>query len=114
MRYMLLLYEREATWAGFDDAERDRQIAAYRRIHDEHAADGRVIAAEPLAPVATATSVRVGAGGTDVQDGPFAETREQLGGFYLIECDDLDDAIAVAEQLPCAATGTVEIRPIGH
>lgn len=75
-------------------------------------AGGKFIAASPLHPVSTATSVRVREGRRLVTDGPFAETREQLGGFYLVEAQDIDEAIAIAERIPVATVGTIEIRPL--
>jgi len=109
MRYMLLIYGDEQAWS---DEERERcygESAAFARELD---AGGRYLAAAPLHPVATASSVRVRDRKRLVTDGPFAETREQLGGYFLIEAGNLDEAIEIAAQLPGARLGTVEIRPV--
>jgi hypothetical protein len=109
MKYMLLIYQAED---AMNDAEREAcYIASTQLAHDLHA-KGHFLAANPLHPVSTATSVRVREGKTMLTDGPFAETREHLGGYFLIEAKDLDEAIAVASRIPGARKGTVEIRPI--
>ena len=109
MKYMLLIYGDEH---ALDDAERED---CYRKstqlAHQLHEA-GQFSATAPLQLTATATSVRVRDGKRLVTDGPFAETREQLGGYFLIDATDLDQAIAIAEQIPGARVGTVEIRPV--
>jgi len=109
MKYLLLIYMQEQ---AMNDAEREQCYAKSLRLTEELQENGQYVAAAPLHPVATATSVRVREGKTLVTDGPFAETREQLGGFYLIEAKDLDEAIAVAERIPPASRGIVEIRPM--
>lgn len=109
MRYMLLAYSPEQAWT---QEEWTACTIASQRVCQELQADGRFIAASPLHPVASATSVRVRHGGTLVTAGPFAETTEQLGGFFLIDVPDLDAAIAVAARLPSAQKGTVEVRPV--
>ena len=109
MRYMLLIYGDEQ---ALSEAERNdcyRESAAL--AHQIHAA-GQYRAAAPLHPTSTATSVRVREGKRLVTDGPFAETREQLGGYFLIDAKDLDEAIAVAARIPMARRGTVEVRPV--
>ncbi len=109
MRYMLLIYGDEQ---ALDDAEREACYHESAQLaHELHAA-GKLIATSPLQPTATATSVRVRGGRRHVTDGPFAETREQLGGYFLIEARDLDEAIAIAGRVPGARRGTVEIRPV--
>jgi hypothetical protein len=109
MKYMLLIYTPEDAYAP---GEREECMTESTRLtHDLHAR-GKYIAASPLHPVATATSVRVREGKKLVTDGPFAETREQLGGYFLIDAKDLDEAIAVAAQIPGAKKGTVEVRPV--
>jgi hypothetical protein len=106
---MLLIYIDEQ---ALDEAERERCYQESSQLaHTIHAA-GQYLAAAPLQPTSTATSVRVRAGKRLVTDGPFAETREQLGGYFLIEAEHLDEAIAVAAQIPMARQGTVEIRPV--
>ena len=106
---MLLAYGDEN---ALDDVERNQCYQdSIQLTHDLHAA-GKYLASSPLQPTSTATSVRVREGRKLVTDGPFAETREQLGGYYLIEAGDLDEAIAIAARIPIAQRGTVEIRPV--
>lgn len=109
MKYMLLAYSPEQAWT---QEEWTACTIASTRICQELQAEGRFIAAAPLHPVASATSVRVRQGGALITTGPFAETTEQLGGFFLIEVPDLDAAIAIAARLPSAQKGTVEVRPV--
>lgn len=109
MKYLLLIYSREDDW---EEAERDACYVESARLARELAADGRYLSANPLEPVATATSVRVRDGKKLVTNGPFAETHEQLGGYYLIDADDLDEAIDLAERIPSVKKGTIEIRPV--
>ena len=109
MKYMLLIYMNEQ--AMTDDERQHCYVDSARLTQELHAA-GQYVAAAPLHPVATATSVRLREGKSIVTDGPFAETREQLGGFYIIEAKDLDEAIGVATRIPPAQKGTIEIRPI--
>src|SRR5215211_6240592 len=101
MRYMLLIYSAEQDWT------KSEMDACY-----VESAGGKYLGASPLHPVATATSVQVRDGSRFVTDGPFAETREQLGGFYLIDVNDRDEAIEIAGRIPGARKGTVEIRPV--
>jgi hypothetical protein len=106
---MLLIYSGEDVWT---EAEREHCYAESTQLtHDLHA-KGKFLGASPLHPVSTATSIRVRDGKRLVTDGPFAETREQLGGYFLIEADDLDEAIDIAGRIPGARKGTVEIRPV--
>src|SRR4051812_28257548 len=109
MKYMLLIYGAEDRWT---EDERRACMVESLGICDDLAARGKYLGASPLQPVATAASVRVRDGRTLVTDGPFAETTEQLGGYYILDLADLDEAIAVAARLPPAAKGTVEIRPL--
>ncbi len=109
MKYMLLVYLDEQ---AMSDAEREHCYVESAQLAQELNSSGQYLDASPLHPVATATSVRVREGKRLVTDGPFAETREQLGGYYLIEANDLDDAIRIAEQVPTSRFGTVEIRPV--
>lgn len=109
MKYALLVYSPENSWTP---EEWTACVAESTAICRELQAKGEFLAASPLHPVATATSIRVRQGKTIVTTGPFAETVEQLGGFFLIDVSDLDDAVAVAERLPAAKKGTVEIRPV--
>jgi hypothetical protein len=113
VKYILLIYENEATWAALSEEEQYRCFGEYMAFTEDLKSKGQYLHGEPLQPVATATSVRVENGGVLTSDGPFAETREQLGGFYLVEAKDLDEAIALAARIPAARMGgTVEVRPI--
>jgi len=109
MKYMLLIYMGEKVLS--DSERQDCYGESTRLCHDLQAA-GKFISASPLQPVATARSVRVREGKRLITDGPFAETREQLGGYYLVDANDLDEAIAIASRIPGARKGTVEIRPV--
>jgi hypothetical protein len=109
VKYMLLIYADEQVWT---EAERQLCYGESTDLAHQLKANGQYLAASPLQPVATATSVRVREGKRAVTDGPFAETREQLGGFFMIEAKDLDEAIAVAGKIPAARKGTIEIRPV--
>ncbi len=109
MKYMLLIYTDERAWT---DSEREHCYEESTQLAHQLKAKGQFLATDPLQSVTTATSVRVRNGKRQVTDGPFAETREQLGGYFLIDAKDLDEAIAVAERIPGARKGTVEIRPI--
>jgi len=109
MKYMLLIYLDEK---ALSEDERQACYAESLQLAHEIQARGQYLAANPLQPTATATSVRVRDGKRSVTDGPFAETREQLGGYFLIEAENLDRAIAVAERIPMARKGTVEVRPV--
>jgi hypothetical protein len=105
MKYLCLVYGEEAKIAGMDDDECMAYDAALRK-------SGKCVASEPLQPVRTATTVRVRNGTVSMTDGPFAETKEQLAGFYLIEAADLDEALAIAARIPPATVGSIEVRPI--
>lgn len=109
MKYMLLIYGAEDGWT---EEERNACMLESMAICDQLEAEGKWIDSAPLHSVTTATTVRVRDGKRTVTDGPFAETTEQLGGYYLIDVDELDEAIAIASSLPPAAKGTVEIRPL--
>ena len=109
MKYMLLIYSDEQAWS---ESEREHCFEESTQLAQKLQDDGRYLAAAPLHPVSTATSVRVRDGKRLVTDGPFAETREQLGGYFLVEAQDLDEAIRIAEKIPGARVGTVEIRPV--
>lgn len=109
MKYMLLVYLDEK---ALTDAEREHCYVESAKLAQDLNASKQYLDASPLHPVATATSVRVREGKRLITDGPFAETREQLGGYYVIEAKNLDEAISVAERVPPARFGTVEIRPV--
>lgn len=112
MKYMLLCYDDEQAWEQAGEAALDAAMQEAVGLTHELDKKGQYLDAAPLHSVATATSVRVRDGKPLVTDGPFAETREQLGGYYLIDVDSLDEAIRVASRHPGARVGTVEIRPI--
>jgi len=112
MRYLCLIYEEEKTVAGMSATESDQFMKDYFAFTDAIKQSGHHLAGEALQPVQTATTVRVRNGKLSTTDGPFAETKEQLGGFYMIEARDLNDAIQVASRVPSARIGTVEVRPI--
>lgn len=109
MQYLLLIYSNEQDWT---DEEREHCYAESAELVQQLTAAGQCLGAAPLQPVSTATSVRVRQGKRLVTDGPFAETREQLGGYFLIDAENLDEAIAISSQIPGARVGTVEIRPL--
>ena len=109
MRYMLLIYGDEQ---ALNQTEREKCYQESRQLAHQLDAAGQFLATAPLQPTAAATSVRVREGKRLVTDGPFAETREQLGGYFLVNARDLDEAIAIAERIPGARWGTVEIRPV--
>jgi hypothetical protein len=109
MKYMMLVYAAEGAWS---EEELPRARAEAIRLCHELAGQGRYLGASPLRSVSTATCVRVRGGKRLTIDGPFAETSEQLGGYFLIEAKNLDEAIRIAERIPGARRGTVEIRPV--
>ena len=112
MKYLLLIHNNEKDLSALSDDEMNRIKADFRRFTEEIRASGHYRAGSQLQPTAMATSVRVRNGKRLVTDGPFAETREQLGGYYLVEAKDLDEAIGLAERLPSVRMGTIEIRPL--
>ena len=112
MQYMLLIYENETERAQRNPEELKRVFGEYMAFTKSIKESGHYKAGDPLQPTKTATTVRVRSGKQLVTDGPFAETREQLGGYYLIEAKDLDEARAIAARLPAAHTGSVEVRPV--
>jgi hypothetical protein len=109
MKYMLLIYIDEQT---LSEAKREECYAESVQLTHQLQSSGQYLAANPLQPTSTATSVRVRNSKPLVTDGPFAETREQLGGYFLIDAEDLDEAIGIAARIPGARLGTVEIRPV--
>jgi hypothetical protein len=109
MKYMMLVYGAEDAWS---ETERAECMEVSTKLCHELAARGQYLGASPLHPVATATCVRVRNGHRLTTDGPFAETTEQLGGYFLVEAANLDEAIAIAGRIPGASKGTVEIRPV--
>ncbi len=114
MKYMLLIYHPESAWGELTEGERQKMYADYGRFTQEIMASGHYVGGSELHPVATATSVRVRDGQQLTTDGPFAETKEQLGGYYLIEAANLDEATAIAARVPSARVGTIEVRPLSE
>jgi hypothetical protein len=112
MQYLLLIYGNEADWANLSEAEQGQIFGDYMTYTAQIQQSGNYIGGEALEPVASATTVRVKNGKTLTTDGPFAETREQLGGYYLVEAKDLDEAISLAARIPGARQGSIEVRPI--
>ncbi|MCK3826465.1 YciI family protein [Pseudomonas sp. W2Aug9] len=109
MKYLCLIYSDEQVLHTSPDSPHDSECLAYAQAIQ---ASGRMLAAEPLEPVATATTVRMRNGKVSITDGPFAETKEQLAGFYLIDARDLNEAIQMAGGIPAARVGSVEVRPV--
>jgi hypothetical protein len=112
MRYLLTIYGDESGFGDVTPEEGAQVMAAYEAFGRETTEAGAFISGEGLQPTAMATTVRVRDGERMLTDGPFAETREQLGGYYLLECANLDEAIGWAAKIPGAATGSVEVRPV--
>ena len=112
MQYLLLIYSDEAIWESLSEDERQAVHREYFQLTSDLRAQEKLVGGDELQPVATATSVQVRNGDTIVSDGPFAETKEALGGYYLVEADSLDEAIEWAARIPAARGGTIEIRPI--
>ncbi len=112
MKYMLLIYHDEQSWNAITESERQQISLEYRRLREQLVSRGQFVTASQLQPISTATSVRVRDGKELVTDGPFAETHEQLGGYFLIEAENLDEATTIAAQIPSARTGTIEVRPL--
>jgi hypothetical protein len=112
MKYMLLIYDDEKVWASMGEGERQKMFGEYMQFSKDVQESGHYKAGAPLQPTSKATSVKVRNGKRLVTDGPFAETREQLGGYYLVEAKDLDEAIGIAAKIPSARLGTIEVRPV--
>ena len=112
MQYLLMIYHNEAEYAKIDAATRQKMLGEYQAFTQSIIQSGNFKAGDRLQPITTATTVRVRDGKMLTTDGPFAETREQLGGYFLIDAKDLDEAIGIAGRIPGARWGTVEIRPV--
>ena len=112
MKYLCLIYDEEKTLAGMSKAESDAFMGEYFAFTEGIKKSGHYVGGEALKPVHTATTVRVRNGKVSTTDGPFAETKEQLGGYYLIDARDLNDAIQIAAKIPSAKVGSVEVRPV--
>jgi hypothetical protein len=109
MKYLALIYGDENRWASLSEDERNEVYAQYRAF--SQAGDGKILDGAETADTKSATTVRVRNGQTQVTDGPAEQLAETLGGFYLLECDSIDEAVALAQQIPGASTGVVEVRP---
>jgi hypothetical protein len=112
MRYVLAIYENEKLWESITEKDAQAVMGEYFAFTEGIKKSGNLVAGEALQPVATATTVRIRDGKRLTTDGPFAETKEQLGGFYLIEAENIDQAIAIASRIPGARTGSIEVRPV--
>ena len=112
MQYILLLYSQEAGWAKMAKPEQEQAMGAYKAYTEALKKSGSLVASNRLQPISSATTVRVADGKSQVLDGPYADSKEQLGGFYLIDVPDLDSAISWAARCPGAGHGVVELRPI--
>jgi hypothetical protein len=112
MQYLLMIYNSEQHMAAMSPDERQTLFQSFLKLNEEMKANKHLVAGDRLQPTSTATTVRVRDGKPQVTDGPFAETREQLGGYYLIEAKDHDEATAIAARIPSATFGSVEVRAI--
>ena len=112
MKYVLLIYHDETTWNDQNEAEHQQIYDEYRSLIQRLQSSGKYLGGDQLQPRATASVIRVRDGKPLVTDGPFAETREQIGGFFLIDVSNIDEAVSVAGQIPSARTGAIEIRPV--
>ena|SRR5215469_1343433 len=112
MQYLLLIYDQESQWGKLSESEQGKIYQEYGDLTQSITKSGHYIGGNQLHPVTKATTVRVRDGKKLITDGPFAETKEQLGGYYLVEAKDLDDAVAIASRIPSARFGSIEVRPV--
>ena len=112
MQYLLLIYDNEKIWPSMGDKERNAIMGEYYAFTEDLKKSGALVAGDALQPTNTATTVRVREGKRLTTDGPFAETKEQLGGYYLVNAKDLDEAMAIAARIPGARLGSIEVRPV--
>jgi hypothetical protein len=112
MQYLLLIYLPESQWETLTGTEKEKIYGQYRELIGDLQSMGKFLGGHELQPTSTATTVRVRSGRKTVTDGPFAETKEQLGGYFLVEAKDLDEAMAIAARIPSATTGSIEVRPV--
>jgi hypothetical protein len=112
MQYMLLIYDDQSTWATMPEEDRNAVMNEYFAYTEELRNAGKYVAADALQPTSTAKSVRIREGEVSTTDGPFAETKEVLGGYYVVDVDSEDEAIEWAKKIPSARFGTIEVRPI--
>ena len=112
MQYLLMIYSAQGSGPQPGEAEFNQLLQDYSAFTDEVKANGVLLGGEPLEDVSTASTVRVRDGQVNISDGPFAETKEVLGGYYLLDCNNLDEALQYAAKIPTAKYGSVEVRPI--
>lgn len=112
MKYLCLIYSAEKDWETMPKGDVEKVMGEYNAFTEDIRGSGHFVAGEALEPTTTATSVRIRNGKLSTTDGPFAETKEQLGGFYLIEASDLNDALKIAARIPSVRMGTIEVRPV--
>jgi hypothetical protein len=112
MQYMCLIYDDEQAWQGMSEDDRNAVFGEYNAFTESIKSSGKYLAGDALQPTSTATTVRIRNDETLTTDGPFAETKEQLGGYYLIEAKDADEALAIAARIPSAKYGSIEVRPV--
>jgi hypothetical protein len=112
MKYLLLIYGEERHWDTLQDADRQKIYKEYMTFSEDIKTSGNYVGGNELQPIGTASTVRVRNGKRAVTDGPFAETKEQLGGYYLVEAKDLDEALNLAARIPSVRWGAIEVRPI--
>lgn len=112
MQFLLMIYHTEANFVTRSESDQAAMYQEYGQLREDLLAKGKYLGGNQLALTSTATSVRLRDGKRVVTDGPFAETKEQLGGYFLVEAADLDDALSIAARIPSARTGTIEVRPI--
>jgi len=112
MKYMLLIYQDEQVWNGRTEPQRQQIYEEYRQLIEELKSKGKYLAGDQLQPAITASTVRVRDGKQMITDGPFAETREQIGGFFMIDANDLAEAISIAGRIPSVREGAIEVRPV--
>lgn len=112
MQYLLLIYHEETKWDQQSEEQKQNIYAGYRELREDLQKGNKFQGGNQLQPIATATTVRVRNGRSPITDGPFAETKEQLGGYILIDARDLDEALAIAARIPSATSGSIEVRPI--
>ena len=112
MKFIALIHDDQASWQELSDADRGRMYAEYTALSDDARAAGVLVDGNELAPTTAATTVRVREAQTLVTDGPYADIKEALGGYYIFECASMDEAVGLAARTPAAANGAVEVRPI--
>jgi len=112
VKYLCLIYDDESKWGTMPQAEAEAMMGEYFAFTEGIKKSGHYLGGEALKPTQTASTVRVRSGKISTTDGPFAETKEQLGGFYLINCNDLDEALQIAASLPGVERGSIEVRPL--